>query len=487
MLSLQEVLRVLGDPPVQGTRPDGLKFSEITTDSRSAEIAGALFVALRGERFDGHAFVDSAFVAGATGAIVSEPVATEHRGLQIVVPDALAALQTLANWVRNSVNSFVVAITGSVGKTTTKEMVAGVLAQRFTVLKSAASFNNHVGVPLTLLQLNDDHSHAVVEIGMNHPGEIAALGRVVEPDLAIITNIGFAHIEFLGSREAILAEKASLLETLRPGGTAIINGDDPYLRSLAKDRTRNIALVTIGLSEESDFYASNITQAEEGLSALVHFQNQSYALTLNAQGEHLLYAALISIATAVRCGMGIEAAIQALRSFQLPKGRFNLSRLSPTLRVIDDTYNASPDSVISALKSLGRLRADRKVVVLGEMRELGSFSAECHEVVGREAARVATELVAVGPAGAHMLESARAAGFPSDHATHVASARDALGVVERLLDQLSADTIVLVKGSRFMHTERVCLGLRGRSVRCGLETCTLYINCSNCPQLELMV
>lgn len=459
-------------------------FTGVATNSKNVQ-TGQLFFALPGQSRDGHDFVLAALRSGATGAVVSKEVVVPGEAVLIKVPDTLQALQALGTAIRRKYGPVVIAITGSAGKTTTKDMIGHVVSQQHQTVKSPSSYNNHIGVPLTLLELRSEHSYAVVELGMNHLGEIASLSRMVEPDMGVITNIGLAHIGNMGSQEGILREKATLFDHVKRNGVCIINGDDPLLRSLIPAiQGSGRKLITVGFEATNDVRADGISSSGESISGNIWHNGHSTTFHWRWGGTHFVYAGLFAIASGLACGVDATQSVEALGSFELPSGRLNSISISPGLRVIDDSYNASPDAMISALETL-RVSSERvKVAVLGEMRELGSFTNSCHEEIGRAAASAASHLITVGSAGDHVRRAAIQEGFDSGHIWSAASPVEAYTIAQSVVDSSSQDCVVLLKGARFAHMERVRLGLAGVTVRCDLTVCPLYINCSACPKLD---
>lgn len=450
---------------------------------------GSLFVALRGETRDGHDYVRDAIDGGAAGVLVNREVDVPPGVTVIETPDTLQALQDLAGALRRKYDPQIVAITGSAGKTTTKDMVAHVLSSKFEVLRSSGSHNNHLGVPLTLSLLGSLHSHAVVEVGTNNKGEIDKLAALVAPDTGIITNVGYAHIGNFGNQEEIAKEKLSMFDHVPLGGACIINGDDALLSAMTERSLDGSGkrCVSVGFSVRNDVWIESVELCENGTSGVIRsrYTGESADLFLGVPGRHFAYSALFAIAVGIENGIGLKGSVAVLRSFVPPTGRSTLTRLRPDLAVLDDSHNASPDAVLAALTLLEELPGKVKVAVLGEMRELGQKTAELHALVGARVAAVASHLLTIGPGGDLMITAALNAGLNTSNAWSVSSARDALHLVRQILADTTDDSVVLVKGARFTHMERVSLGLRGVKVGCALGNCRLYINCSACPQLEI--
>ncbi|HMG40352.1 MAG TPA: UDP-N-acetylmuramoyl-tripeptide--D-alanyl-D-alanine ligase [Acidimicrobiales bacterium] len=466
-------------------RQDGASaFGQAATDTRTLA-DGDLFFALAGAR-DGHAFIPDAVTKGAAGVVVSDPSVSVADGVTMVfVPDTLWALQQLAAAHRRRSSAEVVAVTGSVGKTTTKTLIAAVLRTKHDILANEASYNNHIGVPLTLLGIEDRHTHVVSEVGTNHRGEIDALAELIDPDLAVLTTIGYAHVGNFASRDELADEKADLLRRVRPHGVWVLNGDDALLATAAGRIDRpDVTAIRVGFGPGNDIRATDVVVHEHATVGRIEADGRSLPFELPAAGHHVVYAALLAVAVGRHHGVDLPVGIEALRQTPPPAGRADLHRLSDDLLVIDDSYNASPDAVLSALDLLGQLPGRAKVAVLGEMRELGDFTDELHQLAGTHAGAAATHLVTIGAATKHLAEAAVAAGLKPSRVITVDSALDAHASARRIVDSTPGPTVVLVKGSRFRHTERVYLGLTGRQVACGLDVCSLYINCASCPKLS---
>jgi len=418
--------------------------SRISTDSRTLR-AGDLFVPLRG---DGHKFVEEAAERGAAGAMVEEDwKGKAPRGFALIrVADTLVGYQTLAANYRASLPLKVIAITGSNGKTSTKDFVASTLAKKFRVTKTEGNFNNHVGLPQTMLGANRDDEIAVWEIGMNHPGEIAALAKLAAPDVGIITNIGIAHIEFMGSQEAIAEEKGALAEAAT--GTLILNADDAFSEGIAK-RTR--AKVLLAGIEKGAVRATDISQHSTGSEFTILEGAHRCRAQLPVPGIHMVQNAMLAVAAGRVFGLSIEECAVGLASTPLTKARLQILEIDG-IQFIDDSYNANPDSMKAALRTLVELDADgRRIAVLGEMGELGAESERGHREVGEAAAALRIdELIAVGAAGAGIASAAQHAGL--ENSVAVDSADEA---AERLGKNAAPGDLILVKGSRSARMERV--------------------------------
>jgi len=458
------------------------RYRNVVTSSLDAG-PGDLFVALIGAR-DGHDFVDAAIAAGATGVVVSREV-TAPEGVDVyLVDDTLEAMRTLAREVRRRSGADVIAITGSVGKTTTKDVLAHVLSTLGrNTLSSPKSFNNHLGVPLTLLML-DDQDDLVAEVGTNHPGEIADLAALISPRAAMVTNIGHAHLGNFTSREALADEKAAIYRAVAADGVWFVNTDDALLlEAVARlDRPEGTRVITYGTQGSADVQATDVVVDENATSGLLTVFGETVPFTIPLIGKHFAGTAAAAVAVAVERGLAARDAARALATFPGSAGRAAVS-LRGNLRVIDDSYNGSPDSMLAALDTLATLPEARRFAVLGEMRELGDWSDALHQAVATKAGTAATDLIFIGPSFDIVQMHAVAAGLPADRVHRAESATHAARLLLDLLED--EPTAVLVKGSRFVHTERVALALEGLTVRCELSVCELYIHCRTCPKLSV--
>ena len=446
-LSLTQIAAFAGGSIASGNAEKMV--SRVSTDSRTLQ-AGDLFVPLRGENFDGHKFIQQAAERGAAGAMVEESWSgnTPEDFALIRVADTLVGYQTLAANYRASLPLKVVAITGSNGKTSTKDFVAATLARKFRVTKTEGNFNNHVGLPQTMLAANRADEIAVWEIGMNHPGEIAALAKLAAPDVAIITNVGVAHIEFMGSREAIAKEKGALAEAVASNGTLILNADDGFSESIAKRTGAKLVLAGI---DNGSVRATDITQHSTGSEFTILEGAHRCRAQLPVPGIHMVQNAMLAVAAGRVFGLSLEECAVGLASTPLTKARLQIREIAG-IQFIDDSYNANPDSMKAALRTLVELDSDgRRIAVLGEMGELGAESERGHRDVGEEAAALRIdELIAVGPIGAAIARAAEKAGLEKSSA--VDSPREAAELLEK---NTEPGDLVLVKGSRSARMERV--------------------------------
>ena len=428
-----------------GAAPD--VFCGVSTDSRSVP-RGALFVALKGEQFDGHDFVAGAFERGAGAALVSREVAS---GPLIVVQDTLEALGALAAAHRSALSPRVVAITGSTGKTTTKEMIAAILSRGWKTARTPGNYNNEIGVPLALLELEATDEALVVELAMRGKGQIDYLARMVGPQVGVITNIGVSHLEHLGSLEAIAEAKSELLGHLPEEGAAVLNGDDEFF-SFLKERAPCRA-ISFGRDEKADVRVEDVVVGSDGNTQFVlRGWWGDHRIALRTAGRHHALNAAAAAAAAMAAGAEAEWVGAGLEAFEGAEMRSRIVRARGGFTIIDDCYNAAPDSMRVALELLADLPGGRKWAVLGDMKELGPMAAEWHREVGESAASLGlTGLVTVGELARHVAEGARA-GLSSGR---VFEAGDNEKAVRIIADRLSAGDVVLVKGSRAMKMEAI--------------------------------
>lgn len=430
--------------PCEGAAP----VTEVSSDSRSVA-KGCLFLPWVGERFDGHSFIDSALDNGAAGCLCARvPEILRPDKFYIQVDDTRLALRRLASAYRDRFNIPFVQITGSVGKTTTKEMIASVLGAKFSVLKTQGNFNNDIGAPLTLLGLSEGHQAAVIETGMNHFGEIEYLGAMVRPDIAVISNVGDAHIEFLGSREGILKAKCEILEHLKPGGLAVLNGDDALLNTVKEGDFR---IVRCGQSEHCDAQIEELLDhGVEGITCTVVTKKDRYALTIPAPGAHMAYAASIAVAVGEELGLSHEEVVRGAAAYQPTGSRMRVVRLRSGRIILDDCYNANPQSVAAALEVLAKTECEKKVAVLGDMGELGDLTEQAHYNMGALAAMLGIDLVvAIGPKAEKIADGAAQSG---SEVVHFMTKEEAL---QTLREELGSSTAMLVKASHAMHFEQI--------------------------------
>ncbi|MPZ14068.1 MAG: UDP-N-acetylmuramoyl-tripeptide--D-alanyl-D-alanine ligase [Chloroflexi bacterium] len=458
MFTLRNVLEGTGGRLVG--KAASAMFSGVAIDSRTVR-QGDLFVAFRGQQHDGHHFVSQAFARGASGALVEWlpddlPWATPNwDGEPVIVTRSTGqALQDLARYWRCQHNLTVVGVTGSVGKTTTKELIASVLAERFSVVRSSANLNTEIGLPMALMQVDDSHQVAVLEMAMHDVGEIRRLARIAVPDVGVVTNVKHTHLERLGSLQRVADAKSEIIEELKPSGVAVLNADDERVRAMGSRAAGGVCLY--GMASDADPRALAIrSNGLRGIEFDVVHRGQRLHATMRAAGAHLVHAALAALAVALSMGMSIEDAVAALEVVD-PDLRLSVVAGFAGSTVLDDSYNASPTSVLAALDLLAEMEG-RRVAVLGDMLELGSFEEEGHRLVGQRAAEVVHWLVTVGKRAQVIAQEARASGLPPE-AVESADRNDE--VIARLQSGLRRDDFVLIKGSRGMRLDEVANAIR---------------------------
>jgi UDP-N-acetylmuramoyl-tripeptide--D-alanyl-D-alanine ligase len=443
--------------------------TNVVVDSRQAS-PGSIFVALEGESRHGHGFVPAAFGAGAIAAIVETELPLEcqsidlRKGLEQIpatldlpvclrVENSLKALQQMAAFWRAQHNPRVIGITGSVGKTTTKEMVAAVLAQRYNTLHSRGSYNNEIGLPLTLLELTPDHERVVLEMGMYDVGEIAELAQIASPHVGLVTNVGPAHLERAGTIERIARAKAELVEALPAEGVAILNYDDRLVRQMAeKTRAR---VFFYGLSPRADLWASGIQgMGLEGIRFQLHYASETLHLRVPLLGRHSVHTALRAAAVGLVEGESWQEIVDGLQG-GAPQLRLVAVDGINGATILDDTYNASPQSTLAALNLLDELEG-RKIAVLGDMLELGSYEEEGHRKVGLRVIDSVDVLITVGNLGRIIGEEAQRWGLPKSAVHMLDDNSQAIDLLEGIV---KAGDVILVKGSRALHMEDVVMAL----------------------------
>lgn len=447
-LMLSEIAAAVG-----GTANGEAEINGICIDSRLAQ-SGLMYIAIKGENFDGHSFTKSALENGAVAAMIHHDVDCD--GLFIRVDDTHQALMRLAHWFRCTYDMPVVGLTGSVGKTTTKEMTACVLAEKYNTIKTEGNLNNNIGLPRTLMRLEVDTEAAVIEMGMSNSGEISELSKITEPTAAIISNIGVSHIENLGSRENILKAKLEILDGLREGAPVILNGDDPYLASVS---IKDHPVFYYGVDDSNcDYRAVNIEQLDtDTVFDIVYDGGKVQQIKIPTIGIHNVYNATAAFATGMQFGVTPEQAAKGLLNY-VPSGMRQRVREVAGIKFIEDCYNASPDSQRAALKMLSTFKADRRLAVLGDMLELGSISDSAHEDAGVLAAKAKLNcLMTYGEKSQLSAKKAKECGVPDSR-----SFLDKKELADALFAELKAGDVVLFKASRGMALEDVINDLYDR-------------------------
>jgi UDP-N-acetylmuramoyl-tripeptide--D-alanyl-D-alanine ligase len=452
--------------------------TEAVIDSRQV-IPGSLFVAIPGDQVDGHDFVEKAFRRGASFALIQRDMdvslrtfdlrtvssAESYLGIDFSIPlclrvdNTVAALQQIARFWRRKLNLRVIGITGSVGKSTTKEMVAEVLSTRYRVLKSPGNLNNEIGLPLAMTRLSSGHQHAVMEMGFYVPGEIAFLCDIAQPQVGVVTNIGTVHAERAGSQDAIARGKAELVQALpqAPEGVAILNFDDPWVRKM-EERTK-ARVFFYGLSSEAHLWADRVEGLGlDGIRFRMHYQGEALHVKIPLIGRHSVHTALRAAAVGLVEGMNWQEILEGLSQGHMQL-RLAVVRSENGALLLDDTYNASPESMLAALNLLDELDG-RKVAVLGDMLELGRYERGGHEMVGLRAAQVADVLLTLGERAKYIAEVARRT---TGKKKLIKEFDEVDQLVEWLADNLTKEDVVLIKGSHGLRMDRIISSLELRS------------------------
>jgi UDP-N-acetylmuramoyl-tripeptide--D-alanyl-D-alanine ligase len=474
MLTLADALEALTNVrPIATT-----VITEAVIDSRQV-IPGSLFVAIPGEKVDGHDFIEEAFRRGASFALIQRDMNGSYRTLDLRavlsidsfphedltppmclrVENTITALQQIARYWRRKLDLRVVGITGSVGKSTTKELVAEVLSTRYRTLKSPGNLNNEIGLPLTLLRLSTGHQRAVLEMGFYVPGEIAFLCDIALPQIGVVTNIGTVHAERAGSQEAIAGGKSELVQALPPApeGVAILNFDDPWVRQMEEKTKARVFFY--GLSREANLWADNVIGLGlEGIRFRLHYQGETLHVRIPLIGRHSVHTALRAAAVGLAEGMNWQEILEGLHQGHTQL-RLAAVRSQTGALLLDDTYNASPESMLAALNLLDEL-GGRKVAVLGEMLELGPYERTGHEMVGLRAAQVANVLLTLGERAHLIAEAARRAGMRK---SSILEFREFEPLMEWLKANLTKEDAVLIKGSHGLRMDRIASMLEARS------------------------
>ncbi len=474
MLTLADALEALTNfRPIATT-----VITEAVIDSRQV-IPGSLFVAIPGENVDGHDFVEEAFRRGASFALIQRDMNGSFRTLDLRavlsieafpreeltppmclrVENTVTALQQIARYWRRKLDLRVIGITGSVGKSTTKEMVAEVLSTRYRTLKSPGNLNNEIGLPLTILRLSSGHQRAVLEMGFYVPGEIAFLCDIALPQVGVVTNIGTVHAERAGSQEAIARGKSELVQALPPApeGVAILNFDDPWVRRMEEKTKARVFFY--GLSREANLWADNVVGLGlEGIRFRLHYQGETLHVRIPLIGRHSVHTALRAAAVGLAEGMNWQEILEGLHQGHTQL-RLAAVRAQTGALLLDDTYNASPESMLAALNLLDEL-GGRKVAVLGDMLELGPYERTGHEMVGLRAAQVANILLTLGERGNLIADAARRAGMRKNS---VLEFREFEPLMEWLKANLTKEDAVLIKGSHVLRMDRIASMLEARS------------------------
>lgn len=460
MFKVAELLKASGGSLIRGSRDGAVK--GISIDSRRTS-AGEAFIAIKGDNFDGHDFIGEALSKGAKALIVAKlplrlrsgqagyQVASLKKTAVIKVDDTIKALGDITRFKRESFDIPVIAVTGSNGKTTAKEMISWVLAEKYRVLKNEGTKNNHIGLPLALLDLKDKHDIAVLELGTNHFGEIGYLTGICKPNIAVITGIGPSHLEHFRNLKGVFKEKFTLVERLEDPRAAILNADDSLLKKEILRENKKAFILGFGIGKKSDFSASRVKYRDARVEFLV---NEKIKFTLETPGYYNIYNALAAIAAGRLFGIGLGRIAKRLAAFDFPAGRLKLITLDK-IRFLDDTYNSNPASLKQALNALKNFPAKgRKIFVMGDMLELGRLKDRLHYQAGIEAAKACDAFLTVGPLSGLSAKAAKSNGLGKKPVINCENFRQARGILFNEICPAEED-VVLVKGSRSMRLEGI--------------------------------
>ncbi len=458
-IKVNDILKVCGGKLICGDTD--MVCTNFSKDTRTIN-KDDVYVGIKGENFDGNILYKDAFEKGAKACVLQgiqlseDEINTYSNKAIIMVDDTIKALQEIAKYKRSLYNIPVIAITGSVGKTSTKDIIASVVGEQFKVFKTQGNLNNHIGVPLTVLSLRD-HEALVVEMGMNNAGELSVLSKIAQPNIAVITNVGTAHIGNLGSRENILKAKLEILEGLQKDGVLIINNDNDMLNKWKKEYSGNVKVVTYGIENKSDFNASNI-ELNENSSSFNLENNAGFVEKINVPvgGMHFVYNALSAIAVGKQLNISIDKIKSGIENFELTKSRMELIKLENKVTVVNDCYNANYDSMKAAVEYLAKTSSKRKIAILGDMLELGDFSNELHSKVGQEVAKNNIDiLITVGEMGAVIADSAK----KLNDKIEVFSFDNNQAAINKINELVREDDTVLVKASNGMKFKDIVAGI----------------------------
>lgn len=460
-ITVRDILDATGGSLLCGADTE---ITAVTTDSRQI-VPGALFIPLVGERVDGHTYIAQAFRDGAAVALTEQDaIALPAEKTLIRVKSTQQALADIAAKYKAMHNVPTVGVTGSVGKTTTKDMLSSVLSTTFNTLKTQGNFNNEIGLPLTVFGLEESHAMAVLEMGMSAEGEIHHLVSVAKPDVAVITNIGMSHIENLGSQEGIFRAKMEICDFFGPENLLVVNGDDPFLATVKG--TTDFPVIVFGIdTPECDVRAENIENLGiDGSRFTVTLDGKTDTVYIPTAGVHNIYNALAAICVGRHFGIPMEKIVKGIAEFSLTGMRMSIERTGG-ITVINDCYNASPDSIRASLKVLASTEAKRKIAVLGDMLEMGRFAKTAHYELGGEVWKSGADILfTAGESAAHIAQGARDAGMEN-----VISYKTTEELAENICDSLTKGDLVLVKASRGMHFEKICEQIQKEAQACTQE------------------
>ena len=457
-IKLRDIIRESNANLIFGS--EDIECEKFSKDTRTIN-EGDVYVGIKGENFDGNTLYKEALEKGAKVCILQGIDKVEDEIINkygdraiIVVQDTIKALQKIATYKRSLYDIPVIAITGSVGKTSTKDIIASVVGMEYNVLKTQGNLNNHIGVPLTILGLKD-HNALVVEMGMNNLGEISVLSKIAQPNIAVITNVGTSHIGNLGSRENILKAKLEILDGLKDDGILIINNDNDMLNAWAKNYSGSLKIYKYGIENQSDIMAENIMLDEESSEFYTSIKGNQEKFVVPVGGKHFVYNALSALSVGMQLQIPIDKIKEGIRKFELTKNRMELINLPNDIVIINDCYNANYDSMKASIEYLSKTNAERKIAILGDMLELGEFSKDLHTKVGEEIIKNNIDvLLTVGEMGKVISNTAKNGGVK---VYHCENNDEAVKVAKEIMKK---NDIILVKASNGMKFIKIVEGLR---------------------------
>ncbi|WP_053956889.1 UDP-N-acetylmuramoyl-tripeptide--D-alanyl-D-alanine ligase [Inediibacterium massiliense] len=457
-LTIKEIVEATKGDLLEGDIQKEIK--GICIDSRKV-VKDELFIPLVGENFNGHDFIKDAIEKGACAVLTSEGNFEEIDNISIIkVKNTLQALQDLARYYASKFSIPIIGVTGSTGKTSTKDMIYSVLSKKYKVLRNKGNFNNHIGLPLTIFELTKEHEMAILEMGMSALGEIDLLASLVKPHVGVITNVGLSHIEHLKTQENIMKAKMEITNYFQDDHILIVNGDDDLLKTL-KGKKTHYKKYFVG-RERCDYRVSNIKDlGEKGISFDLILDNEEYSFFLKVPGIHNVYNALCAIAVGILFKVDMNLIQKGIREFEGSNMRLHIFTTKEEIKVINDAYNASPDSMRAALCVLDKMKCKRKIAVLGTMLEMGEYAQIGHYHVGSDVAKANIDyLIAVGNQGEHMVMGATENGFKKEKTYVCKNNQEAIEVLKKLLQKEDA---ILIKGSRGIHMEEIVDYIQERS------------------------
>jgi UDP-N-acetylmuramoyl-tripeptide--D-alanyl-D-alanine ligase len=448
-ITVKDILNICDGKLICGN--ENIECIRFEKDTRMIQ-KGDTFIGIKGENFDGNMLYKDALAKGAEVCIVSGIDAMPYRDRTIIeVEDSILALQQIAKYKRNMYDIPVIAVTGSVGKTSTKDIIASVMSQKYKVLKTQGNLNNQIGLPLTILQLQD-HEAMVVEMGMNHFGEIRTLTNIAKPTVSVISNIGTSHIGILGSRENILKAKLEILEGTIETSTVIINNDNDLLYKWGKNNNTKHKIITYGIENKSNLTASNIKLYKDRSEFSIYVDEKEYNVIVPVGGKHFIQNALSAICAGLEYNIEIKKIIEGIKAFELTKSRMEVVKGINDSSIINDTYNASYDSVKSALEYIHSIEGNKKISILGDMLELGDYEKKLHEKIGEEVVKNGIDiLITVGRASRYIAQKVK----EMSNKTTIYECNTNEEAIKIAKYEIKENDIVLVKASRGMHFEEI--------------------------------